>query len=144
MARLELTFSEALRQAHVALRENLEQLEEVTQPGSDAAIDEVRDRLEATRAAITEHFRFEEQGGYMDVVRKREPRLDRTIDQLAAEHSELAQSLDSLIEIARVASTLTDTFRAEVRTWSQRVHQHEHRENEVVQDTFALDIAAED
>jgi hypothetical protein len=104
----------------------------------------LRARLDATHRHIMEHFRFEEQNGYMDTVRKREPRLERSIEHLAEEHWQLAQSLNALIEQARSATSCDQAFRDQVRTWVEQVRQHEVRENELVQDAFNLDIGAED
>jgi hemerythrin-like domain-containing protein len=104
---------------------------------------ELRARLGATQTHVTEHFRFEEQNRYMDVVRKREPRLERAIQQLAEEHCQLAQSPVVLIELARAATSLDDSFREAVRRWVECVRQHEARENDVVLDAFNLDIGAE-
>jgi hypothetical protein len=80
----------------------------------------------------------------MDVVRTREPRLERTIQQLAREHRQLAQSLEALIAQARAATDLHDRLQVAVREWVERVRQHEMRENNLVQDAFDLDIGAED
>jgi hypothetical protein len=49
-----------------------------------------------------------------------------------------------LIEQAKAATSLDDSFREEVRGWVERVRQHAARENELVQDAFNLDIGAED
>ena len=88
--------------------------------------------------------RGEEQNGYMDAMRKREPRLERTIEQLAAEHGQLKQSLDALVREAGAATSLSGTLQNEIREWVERVRQHEIRENDLVQDAFNLDIGAED
>jgi hypothetical protein len=93
---------------------------------------------------LTEHFGYEEQKGYMDVVRKREPRLERAIQQLAEEHGQLRQSLDGLIGQAGTATGLNDNLRELIREWIERVRRHEIRENDLVQDAFNLDIGAED
>jgi hypothetical protein len=144
MEKAEMSVAEALGRAHAALLEDLRKLEEVTRPDSGAGLTELRAQLAATRAHVTEHFRFEEQNGYMDAVRKREPRLERTIQQLADEHRQLAQSLEALIEQARAATSLGDSLRDEVREWIERVRRHEIHENDLVQDAFNLDIGAED
>jgi hypothetical protein len=93
---------------------------------------------------LTEHFRFEEQNGYMDVVREREPRLERTIQQLAEEHGQLTRSLDALIKEAGKATSLGDALREAILSWIECVRQHEARENDLVQDAFDLDIGVED
>lgn len=144
MERTEASVAEALSRAHGALLADLRKLEEAVRPSSEEGLTELSARLGATRAHITEHFRFEEQNGYMDTVRKREPRLERIIEQLAEEHRQLAQSLDAIIEQARAVTSRIDTIREEVRGWVERVRQHETRENHLVQDAFNLDISAED
>jgi hypothetical protein len=138
------SIAEALGPAHAALLEDLRQLGEATRPESGEGLAELRARLSATQTHITEHFRFEEQNGYMDAVQKREPRLERAIQQLSEEHGQLAQSLAVLIEQAKAATSLDEPFREAVRQWIKRVREHEARENELVQDAFDLDIGAED
>jgi hypothetical protein len=135
---------EGLRQAHTSLLEDLRKLEEAAQSSTRPEGAELTARLVATRAHIAEHFRYEEQNGYMDGVRKREPRLERTIQQLGDEHKELARSLDALIEQSRATTGPDAGQRAKVRIWVEQVRQHERRENEVVQVAFNQDIGAED
>jgi hypothetical protein len=132
------------RRAHAVLHEDLHRLEDVAHPTArhDAAL--LRVRLGITQAHLVEHFRFEEHNGYMDAVRKREPRLERTVELLADEHRQLAQSLAELIEEAEAATGVGDALRDGIRGWVQRVRRHEALENDVVQDAFTLDIGAED
>jgi hypothetical protein len=144
MEKNEPSVAEALGRAHAALLEDLRKLEEAVLPASREGPAELRARLDATRRHLAEHFRFEEQNGYMDAVRKREPRLERTIQQLAEEHRRLAESLDGLIAQAGSAGRLEARFREQVRGWVADVQQHEIRENDLVQDAFNLDISAED
>jgi hemerythrin len=136
--------TEALTQAHEALGEDLEKLEAAVRPDSRENLAELCARLGATLAHITEHFQFEEQNGYMDVVRKREPHLQREIGHLAEEHRQLTQSLNAVIRQAATTTTISEALREQVRAWVQHLRQHETRENEVVQDAFNLDISAED
>jgi hypothetical protein len=144
MAKKETSVAESLRRAHRALRKDLQKLEDSVQPTSDQGIPIIRAILDATRTHVLEHFRFEEQDGYMDKVRKREPRLQHAIDQLAGEHRRLAEALDALIENAKQASTLDPDLRRKTREWIATIRQHEAREDELVQDSFNLDVSAED
>jgi hypothetical protein len=144
MRKTESSVSEALSRAHAALLEDLRKLEVAVQPSSQEELAELRARLSTTSKHITEHFRFEEQNGYMDIVRKREPRLERSIQQLAEEHRRLRQSLDMLVGELGAATNLNDAFREGVRQWIEQVRQHETRENDLVQDAFNMDIGAED
>jgi hypothetical protein len=144
MKKTESSVAKALERAHAALLEDLRSLEEAARPAQAEGLVELRRRLEATQTHIIQHFHFEEQYGYMDTVRKREPRLERTIQQLAEEHCQLGQSLAVLIEQGRVATSLHDPFRDEVLRWIECVRKHEARENDLVQGAFNLDIGAED
>jgi hypothetical protein len=126
------------------LQEDLGKLENDVRSDAVANVAELRTRLGATYTHICEHFRFEEQNGYMDEVRKREPRLERIVQELGEEHRVLRQSLDALNAEARLATNVDEAFREKVRTWIERVRRHEARENALVQDAFNWDVAAED
>ena len=144
MERTETFVAEALSQAHAALMADLRELEQAVRPSLGESLPELRARLSAVQAHISEHFRFEEQDGYMHTVRKREPRLERAIQQLADEHRQLTQFLDALIGKATASTSLDERFREEIRGWVERVRRHEMRENDLVQGAFNLDISAED
>lgn len=136
--------AESLGEAHVALLDDLRDLEYAVRPFSGDDLAGLRARLATVLAHITEHFRFEERNGYMDVVRKREPRLARTIEQLAEEHGQLRQSLEVVIGQASIATSLNNSLRENIWAWITHVRQHEDCENDLVQDAFNLDISAED
>jgi hypothetical protein len=145
MERLPTSDAEALSCAHAALLEDLRALEEAARPESGEGLAGLRARLRTTFDHVTEHFRFEEQNGYMDAVRKREPRLERVILQLGEDHRRLLQSLEALLDEARSAAHLVGPGLGEkVREWVERVRRHEAGETELVQDAFNLDIGAED
>jgi len=135
---------EALGRAHRVLLADLQELEEAVRPSSGEDLASLRHRLMTAQTHIRKHFQFEEQNGYMDVVKKREPRLARTIQQLAEEHGQLRQSLESLLGEVASAATLADRLREKTSEWVQHVRQHELRENDLVQDAFNMDIGAED
>jgi hypothetical protein len=144
MERIETSVAEALSRAHAVLLEDLRKLETAVHPETGESVAGLRAQLNATRTHIAEHFRFEEQNGYMNTVRRREPRLEHEIQQLAEEHRRLMQSLEGLIVQANTATGLDNTFQGEVRGWIEHVRQHEARENDLVQNAFNLDISAED
>ena len=144
MARTETSIAEALSRAHDALLNDLGKLWESVDPASGQTLAGLRARLSTTQAHVTEHFRFEEQNGYMDKVRKREPRLEHAIEQLEGEHRQLTQSLDAIIEKVKHAPSLDQDLRERIREWITSARQHEAREDELVQNSFNLDINAED
>lgn len=78
--------AEALSLAHAAFLEDLRDLEEAACSSSGDKLAELHTRLGATHAHVSERIRFEEQNGYVDVARKRGPRLERTIQHLGEEH----------------------------------------------------------
>lgn len=144
MANPETAIVDAIGRAHTSLQKDLQELEEAGRTTSEKGLSRLRSRLETTRKHITEHFRFEEQGGYMDAVRKREPRLGRVIDELCTQHSQLLGSLDALLKETATASSISDSISGDVSGWINRVRHHEAHENQVVQDAFNLDIGPED
>ena len=80
-----ISFVEAISRVHKALLKDLHRLEEQVVSGSDDVLPIVIARLERTQNHLAEHFRYEERDGYMEAVRKREPRLERAIEQLGSE-----------------------------------------------------------
>jgi hypothetical protein len=135
---------EAFGRAHAKLLTDLRQLEKAVLSESGQGLMHLHARLARTYNDVAAHFRFEEQDGYMAAVRKREPRLERAIQELAGEHAQLSESLNVLMVKARVATTLDDELRQQLRAWVERVREHEARENQLVQGAFNLDIAGED
>jgi hemerythrin-like domain-containing protein len=138
------SLAEAMTQAHAALMADLRQLQEATQAPAGKTAVPLADRLCALRAHLAEHFRFEEQNGYLDSVRKRQPQQERVIAELLEEHRQLAQSLDALIETFTGRPSVDEAFREQVGSWIERIRHHEARENRLVQETFNMDIGAED
>jgi hypothetical protein len=143
MAKRNNSIASALSRAHGALLDNLAKLEAAAARDVAYGEAELLARLEVTSKLVAEHFRFEEQNGYMNTVRNRDPRFDRIIHQLADEHRELTQGLHRLLEKA-AASWADSSFRAEVRDWLNHLRRHEQRENDLVQNAFNLDIGPED
>jgi len=130
------SFAEALHEEHTALLADLHQLDDAVHAGSRASPMELGTRLTHLRTHLLEHFRFEEEGGYMAPVLHEEPRLGPEIQGLLDEHGQLAQTLDALIQEASAAQTLDDGLREKVRGWAKRVRQHEAHENNLVQEAY--------
>jgi hypothetical protein len=139
-----VSVAEAVGLAHAALLEDLCKTEEACRASSGVTAAEVRARLNATRTHLADHFRYEEQDGYMDAVRKREPHLERTVQELGDEHPRLLHLLDALLADATGATRLDDRFRENIRAWIDGVRQHEVRETRLVQGVFNSDFDAED
>jgi hypothetical protein len=135
---------DAMRRAHEVLGNDLRKLHAEMRSGSVAGIMDVCDRLGAARDHVANHFRLEEQNGYMDAVAKRQPRLDRAIRQLAEDHAELLKSLDDIIVETGRATAVDDRLRNRILAWLDGVHRHEDRENRLIEDAFDLDLGSND
>ncbi len=133
-----------LHQTHQALFKNLEELDETAARSGTDRSEDLRKKLAATQTLLAEHFGLEEQNGYMDALEVREPRLDRALRELVHEHRQLTTSLDALIEEAGGSTTLNEALLDRVQAWIAGVRRHEHRENELVQDAFNLDLGSGD
>jgi hypothetical protein len=144
MEQVETSVADALSRAHAALLKDLRELEQAGRAGEKNYLKSLPARLQATRVHIVEHFQFEEESGYMDAVRKHEPRLERVVQQLADEHLELLSSLDALIAETAAGPSSSEALAAKVSGWIKTVQQHEARENHLVQEVFSLDLGAED
>jgi len=133
-----------LASAHRELLGNLRQLEQAADALPDEDEGKLMARLEATRARLDDHFRFEEANGCMQAVLDRAPQLERKVRQLRDEHGELRQSLTALTREAEGAQVAARRFRKSLEEWVGRLRDHEKRENLLVADVFNCDAAAED
>ena len=84
VARSGASVAEDLNRAQQVLLQDLRTLREAAPPAPDQPVDDLRARLAAVRKDIAE-----EQNGYLDIGKKREPRLERAIGHLIQEHQEL-------------------------------------------------------
>ena len=134
-------YADEMRRAHADLFRGLADLRAAV---ARQNLPDARARLAAVRERVGEHFLLEEAGGYMDVVRARQPRLDRAILHLMAEHKELLRSLDGIIEEAGGAISLNAWLGNAIGAWTDRVRRHEDRENELIEDAFDLDLGPGD
>src|SRR5215467_7720996 len=100
MGTSEQSFAEALHQAHTDLFRDIQQLEEAVHSGSQKDPTTLGAHLRKVQTHLTEHFQFEEQGGYMAPLLKEEPRFAQVVKELLDEHRQLAQSIEALIREA--------------------------------------------
>jgi hypothetical protein len=132
----ERSFADALHDAHTALLRDLQELEKAVGPTSSEGPGELGSRLGKVRTHLADHFRFEEEGGYMAGVLKEEPRFSSAIQELLAEHSQMAQALDAIIAEVGREPTVQDVSRQKIRAWVGKVRHHETRENDLVQEAY--------
>jgi hypothetical protein len=142
MAKVQRAGAEGLRQAHARLRKDLGELEAAARAPAGAAAPALGALLRRARAHLAEHFRFEEENGYMTAVLQRDPNQGRRVEQLRDEHRRLFAALEALLDAAGRGAT--DAGRAKVLEWVAAVRRHEEREDALVQDVFNVDTSAED
>jgi hypothetical protein len=137
--------AEELSQATASVLDDLQKLEHVVLASPPVSVSDILNTLSTARSHVTDHFEFEEkEKGWMEAVRKREPRLEHAVSSLIEEHRQLVKSLNTLVEEAIAEAKLEEAFRQKVMQWIQRVREHELRENELLEDVFAEDLGAGD
>src|SRR4051812_33388879 len=120
MLQLRATFGDGLLQSHRVFLENLQALRSVrSAPGAPPA--ELVRCLDVTRAQLAEHFRFEEENGYLASVVEVHPHLGRAVERLAQDHRELLRRLDELRAEAQGVRAVDDGLREKIRKWAQKV-----------------------
>jgi len=144
MEKTETSVAQPLSRVHAALLEDLRRLEDVARGNTDQILAALRACLGAARRDIAEHFRAQEQSGYLDTIQKQQPRLAPAIHRLAEEHRQLTQALEALMGEAAVATVLGDGLRAQIHDWIGRVRRHEAaHETDFIQEAFGRDIGVE-
>ena len=142
MAKVQRAGAEGLRQAHARLRKDLGELEAAARAPAGAAAPALGALLRRARAHLAEHFRFEEENGYMSAVLLRDPNQERHVQQSRDEHRRLFAALESLLDGAGQGAG--EGLRAKVLEWVTAVRRHEGREDTFVLDVFNVDTGAED
>jgi hypothetical protein len=139
MPSIKPTLGDQMLRAHAALQEDLRAIRQAL--GTPA---EARRQLFALRAHVLDHFRQEEQDGYMAPVLARQPQQERTVARLLAEHGRLASGLEDLVREAAEATVIDDRFRERVWAWAEDLRRHEADENVLVEDAFNRDVGSKD
>ena len=138
------SIADALHKAHVALMKDVEGLEKALGGDQPAAAGDLVRKLTTLRTHVLQHFRFEEQDGYMDAVSSRMPHKGKVVKELLDEHKAMADDLDGLIESARSARAVDASFGGRLRAWIAAMRKHETRENLLVEDAFCQDVGNKD
>jgi iron-sulfur cluster repair protein YtfE (RIC family) len=130
------SFAEAFHNAHTALLRDLQELEKAAPKTAEQSPGDLGKLLGSVQKHLSDHFRFEEDGGYMAPVLQEEPRLAAEVRELLGEHATLATALQALIQEVGATPSLRAHLRAKVRAWVGDVRRHESRENNLVFETY--------
>lgn len=136
--------ADSFRRVHDALLRDLDELDLATRLPAETALKALRHGLDTVHQHLKRHFRLEEGDGYMEEVRQRQPGLERPIAELESQHILLRRTVERLIKQAKKLPAASPAFREAVRHWIHQVREHGARETRLLQESFNLDIAAED
>lgn len=132
----------SLDRSHASLLDELPRLEQLL--GRDAWVQDLSAELKGLRGLVLDHFRSEEQGGYMETIRQENPRLEHRVAHLAQEHGSLSDSLEEILGTAAEVLRKEQDLRTQVANWILKLRDHETREIDLVQDAFNQDIGNKD
>lgn len=129
-----------IAQQHQELRDTLHRIAEAT------SLERLVPLLEKLHEQLGEHFADEEgEGGLADAIGESAPRHLRAVEALFHEHREFLEGVSGLI--ARCHALLQGPkaeILQEVQTLSQRLHQHEVRETDLLTDAVYTDVGTGD
>lgn len=135
---------EELVVTHASLMTNLQGLQDdLSAPGELTPL-KLGAQLARIRKQIMEHFASEEKDGWTAALLKQEPRLEHSVRDLLAEHRELLQSLDTLLDAVEAIPLVAQALRAKVLRWIEHVRDHESRESALLEEALVEDIGSGD
>jgi hypothetical protein len=133
-----LTLTDDMHRVHAALRHDLDGLPQALSSPAEASR-----YLGELRAHLAQHFRCEEDGGYMAAVLQRKPQSERAVQRLLGEHRPMIEVLDVLVREATMVDRISDDFRRRVAEWAELLRRHESEENVLVEDAFNQEFGTE-
>lgn len=138
------SFARTFRKSHRALAADIEKIELALKASQEQAQKPLCAALEATQHCLKRHIRLEETDGYMSEVLEREPRLERQVRELEADHLQLRRSVEKLLEEARAPLQPDAALKDRIRKWIKHLRQHGEKETDLVQEAFNRDLSGED
>jgi hypothetical protein len=134
------------RRVDAMLREAWSAIVQSRGPDVDAASEDVAVVLRRVREDLARHFAEEEAGGCLEEAVTKCPRFSCDEIRILAEHPELLDCLDSLIE--QIATAFEETgsrhaFEIDFGDFCRRVHAHEAAENELIRQALGAAIDVE-
>lgn len=105
-----------------------------------------RDDLRAFLNHLRRHFALEEEGGFMEDVVQRWPHAAPHVETLRAEHTQLLQEAERLMETGDrvIEGQLMRAWADECRRLLSAIREHDRKENHLIQEVFCLDVGGGD
>jgi len=136
-------FADAMKRAQLALQHQLRELEQLVAPHAADHLPDVRIRLKAVLSLVKEHFRIEEQDGYMNAVKEQDQRFESELQCFRDEHRAMRRELEFLVDEADSLQQIDAEFSESVHGWIDRFRMHEKNEIDLVQEAFDVDVGGE-
>ena len=133
--------AESLHQEHAELGKRIGALK--TLLDSRFEWPELETQLARLIETTDKHFEFEETGGYLDVVRARDPNRSAEVDALEEQHRQMRSDLSEIREAVGERAD-PEAIRGKLRAWIEFIARHEADENSLVQAVFNLEIGPGD
>ena len=113
--------------------------------------DRTKHQLEGLFTRLAEiletHFRHEEQGGYLKEALRRAPHLITRTDALLEQHQSLSEQVETLRLLAHSgveSPAWWSRVESDFQKFASQLLNHEHAENNVIQEAFTEDIGTGD
>lgn len=103
--------------------------------------------FEKLKDELVQHFHEEDEGGFFDGIVEHAPRLSERIEALRQEHDRLLEQLNELqtkVDVPAPSPEWWQELERSFHDFSCELMRHEHRENEILQEAYGVDIGAQD
>ena len=103
--------------------------------------------LNALAFHLQTHFEFEEGDDYFNSLVEKAPRTAATVERLLREHREMLEEVENMIQTARAdldQKRDTEELAKQYTKFREKLHEHEHMENDLLQHVYTEDIGTKD
>ncbi|MDX9753604.1 MAG: hemerythrin domain-containing protein [bacterium] len=115
--------------------------------GQPSNQEELRDLVSELRSHLKEHFKIEEEGGFMTPVLEERPQAESVVLHLKKEHEEILDQCDDIIQTLTSGSTSPEKLEGVCETIKNLIQQlgsHEKQEDDLIQTVFVDEIGTKD
>ena len=131
---------------HAEMRTLLASVHKVLADRSQPA-SEVVATLDSFFGFLQTHFKHEDEGGFFDEITEQSPRLSERADEVQGEHAALLEECQTLKDLAakrEANDAWWDQLNSGFHRLSKQLMHHEHREEDLLQESFTDEIGTGD